>query len=242
MPFARAGFEELYVKPAQKFEQQMQVLKTHGLARVWSPYALNSAGPSNSALLDRVEVTYGEGLLPSARYSVYMEAIAKNPSMLNGLGVTHALDPRDGSLVSNPAPIGRVTAPKTVIFVPDRARAQAALEGPDFNTTAVVEAPARSLSTAPVSVELLDYRGDYYRVRYQSEGEALIRFAVPYFTGWKADVNGSALAVLAVDEALCGVIVPPGTHEIVLQYAPPRFTAAAVASGATALLTLLGLL
>jgi uncharacterized membrane protein YfhO len=87
----------------------------------------------------------------------------------------------------------------------------------------------------------VSYREDSYQIRYSASTETLIRVAVPFAPGWTANVDGAPIAVLPVDYALCGVVVPAGQHELRLQFRPGTFRAGAVLSivGAIAVVLLL---
>ena len=49
--------------------------------------------------------------------------------------------------------------------------------------------------------------------------------------GWRAEVDGKATPIVAVDGALMGVFVPPGRHTVTLDYLPRTFLAGGVVSG-----------
>ncbi len=83
---------------------------------------------------------------------------------------------------------------------------------------------------APRSTHISGYSESEYRIDYQAPGAALLRIAVPYFPGWLAAVDGRALPVIPVDLALSGVVVPAGTHQLVLRYELTRFQTGAIIS------------
>ena len=74
------------------------------------------------------------------------------------------------------------------------------------------------------------YRDDFYQIRYSADADMLIRIAVPYAPGWRASVDGYSAAVLPVDYALSGVVVPAGAHQLTLQFRPNYFRMGAVVS------------
>jgi hypothetical protein len=220
--YARTSFTDLYGKP--------QPLSSGNLNRIWAPFIPISRGLADGSLLSHTEVTYGLGFAQPDRYADYLQALEGNPKLLNGLGVTQIVDVH-GQLQANPGALGRISAPRQVQFVADRAAARAALATLDPAQSAVVEAPARVLSPGAVSISTLNYQNDFYRIQCATQGAALVRIALPYGPGWSADVDGHPADLVAVDEALTGVFVPAGEHAITLQFRPKWFRRGAIFSG-----------
>jgi hypothetical protein len=168
LAFARAPFSEIYgeakARPAG--------LPERPFSRTWAPYVPVGSGPADGSLISHTEVTYGTGLAELDRSAAYMAAVDGNPKLLNGLGVTDLLMGR-GKRLDNPAGLGRVSVPRHVVFVADRKAALGSLTSLDPAETAVVEdAPGSptqaSLTQAVASTEIVEYRGDAYRIRYQA--------------------------------------------------------------------------
>jgi len=197
-------------------------------------------GPADGSLLSHTEVTYGSGLAELARYADYLHGAESNSKLLNGLGVTQVLEAR-GKLQENPSTLGRVSAPPRVQFVADRAAALAALATLDPAQGAVVEASPRALSPGISTLAIINYQDDFYRIRIEASGDSLLRIAVPFYPGWSAAVDGRPAGIVPVDEALTGVFVPAGEHQVTLQYRSTRFRAGALLTGLGAVVILLGL-
>ncbi len=236
---AHATFTELYgPSPATAGKRPF--------ARTWAPYVPVGFGPADGALITRTEVTYGSGIAELDRYTAYLASVEKNTKLLNGLGVTDLLLGRGrgafAERLDNPATLGRVSAPPHVDFVADRNAALAALATLDPARSAVVEAPARALTPAVRSLEITSYAGDSYRIKYSASSESLLRIAAPYYPGWTATVNGAGVEVLPVDEALLGVFVPAGDHEVTLEFQPPWFLLGVSLSLAAAVALVIGLI
>lgn len=232
--FAHTTFQQVYGKPEAS-------PNPNPLARTYSPYPPLGLGPADSPLITRTEVTYGSGLAELDRYRAYMTAAEKNTKLLNGLGVTDLLFGR-GRRVDNPASLGRVSVPPHVEFVPNRTAAGAALEKLDPATSAVVEAPERRAGQHVDSAAMLGYTGDSYHIKYSASSDSLLRIAVPYYPGWTASVDGAETSVVPVDEALLGVFVPPGEHELNLQFEPQRFSLGVSLSAAAVIAVVIGLI
>lgn len=231
--YARTSFAELY-------GTGHPVISQAPFSRIWSSFVPLSMGPADGSLLSHTEVTYGSGLAELNRYADYLHAAESNSKLLNGLGVTEVLDAKD-KLQENPATLGRVSVPPRVQFVVDRAAALTALGALDPAQSAVVEAPPRALSPGVSGLAIVNYQDDFYRIRVEASGDSLLRIAVPYYPGWSAEVDGRPTDIVPVDEALTGVFVPGGEHQITLQYHSKRFHAAALLSGLGVIGMLLGL-
>jgi hypothetical protein len=232
--FARARFSEIYGQP-QPAESKRP------LGRIWAPYVPVGLGPADGSLISRTEVAYGTGLAELDRYTAYLAAVENNPKLLNGLGATDLVFGR-GRRLDNPGSLGRVSAPPRVQFVADRKAALAALATLDPAQSAVVEAAPRSLTPEVRSIEITAYTGDSYHIRYIASSDSLLRIAVPYYPGWSAAVDGAEVAVVPVDEALVGVFVPSGSHELTLQFQSRWFRMGAVLSAAGAIALVFGLI
>jgi uncharacterized membrane protein YfhO len=70
---------------------------------------------------------------------------------------------------------------------------------------------------------VLAYDEESYRIRYHAASPSLLRLSVPNFSGWHAVVEGTQLAIVPVDLALMGVVVPAGDHELRFFYHSSSF-------------------
>lgn len=59
-------------------------------------------------------------------------------------------------------------------------------------------------------------------VTFTSDCERLLIFTDSWAPGWSAAINGTPAPVLRVNDAIRGVMIPPGTHELVWRYEPPH--------------------
>lgn len=233
MAYMSGGFAEKYGDPFTNFQTNLAPAKKNPFLRIWAPFDTNSFGPLNSSLEGRTEVTYGYNPLELSRYSEYLAAAEKNPNLLNSLAVTHGIDTRQGAMIENTNVLPRIYAPAEVKFVASHAAARALLGTLDPVHWAIVEASLRPLPLAAAEVKIVNYTGDSYRATYAARGDCLMRIAVPYFPGWMAAVDGKATPVYAVDDALSGVFVPAGRHELTFQYRSNWFLLGAAISGVT---------
>jgi hypothetical protein len=232
---ANLTFEELYGKRQETFEGRIYEVKEHPPYRLWMSNPSLAIGPLDGSLVARTEVSWGAGLLELNRYAEYSRAIPSNPRLLHGLGVNYLVDAR-GRLEVNPSALPRVSVPLTVT-----SGTYAQLASLDPAQGSIAEGLPRSLAQQqPTELTITGYREDSYDIRYSVSADTLIRIAVPYAPGWSATVDGAPTAVLPVDYALCGVVVPAGSHQLMMQFRPKAFaTSAALSIAAVVLLVLL---
>ncbi|MGA2597720.1 MAG: YfhO family protein [Bryobacteraceae bacterium] len=228
LAYARASFEDMYGSLAERFQSVTSSTANGGLRRLWAPSDSQSFGPLNSMLDQRLEVTYGYNPLELARYSKYLNIAEKNPRLLDTLAVTAKLDKSTGLFDPNPTALPRVSAPRAAIMVNSREEAAAQLASLDPAANAIVE--GSPVPIGPVTARISGYTESEYRIDYQAPGAALLRIAVPYFPGWLACVDGRALPIIPVDLALSGVVVPAGTHQLILRYESTWFRTGAIIS------------
>jgi hypothetical protein len=229
LAYARASFEEQYGNLQRRFQSVANSSAGGALRRIWAPFDSPSFGQLNGTLDSRIEVTFGYNPLELARYSAYLNAAAQNPRLLDSLAVTDKLDTATGRFYPNASALPRITAPPVVVTVGSSAEAAARLRLLDPAREAVVE--GRSTAPGgPVQARILSYSGSEYGIAYQASEPALIRIAVPYYPGWRAQVDGHALPVFPVDLALSGVTVPAGSHELLFRYESTWFRTGAFIS------------
>jgi hypothetical protein len=221
--YASLRFEELYGKRQETFENRIREVKQQPLYRLWMSNPGLATGPLDGSLEARTEASWGAGLLELNRYAEYRRAIPSNPRLLHGLSTTFLVDAR-GRLEENSSALPRISVPDGITWVADAAAAHAALAGLDPAQGSVVEGVQRDIrQQPPAELTVVSYREDSYQIRYSARSDTLIRIAVPFAPGWTAGVDGAPAAVLPVDYALCGVVVPAGQHELRLQFRPSTF-------------------
>jgi hypothetical protein len=228
LAYARASFEDMYGSLADRFQSVTSSTANGGLRRLWAPSDSQSFGPLNSMLDQRLEVTYGYNPLELARYSKYLNIAEKNPRLLDTLAVTAKLNSSTGLFDPNATALPRVSAPRAAIVVHSREEAAAQLASLDPAPNAIVE--GSPVPTGSAVARISGHTESEYRIDYQAAGAALLRIAVPYFPGWLASVDGRALPVIPVDLALSGVVVPAGTHRLILRYESTWFRTGAIIS------------
>jgi hypothetical protein len=240
LAYARESFQDLYGAPQDRFRMATAPFTARPMARIYSSVDSPAFGPLNGALDTRTEVTFGYNPLELTRYRRYLDAVPANPSLLNSLAVTAALNP-GGVFVANPGVLPRIYAPASVAAVRTADEAAARLATLHPSDECVVEGMPAIPRNGGVEVQITGYEGDLYRARYTSDHQALLRVAVPYFPGWEAQVDGRTMQIAPVDLALTGVMVPQGSHELVMRYRPTRFATGAAISAVSWALALAAL-
>ncbi len=230
--YARLSFEELYGKRQEAFEARVRELKKQQFYRLWMSTSSLVLGPLDGSLPSRTEASWGAGLLELNRYTEYARMAASNPRLLHGLSANYLVDAR-GLLEDNPSAVPRISVPPKITWVRDAAAARATLASLDPEQGSVAESvdrPAQDIPQQPAETIIAAYRENLYRIAYFAPAETLIRFAVPYAPGWTAHVDGAPAEIVPADYALTGVLVPPGRHELALEFRPHSFLTGAILS------------
>jgi hypothetical protein len=117
-----------------------------------------------------------------------------------------------------------------VVFATTRVGSESAavstMSQPGFDpmTSAVVEASAStripSSDGVPVAATMELYQDDEVVMRTTTTEPGMLVLSDAYYPGWVAQVDGKPAQIYATDLALRGVIVPAGTHTIVMRYEP----------------------
>jgi hypothetical protein len=216
--YAPTSFDELYGKRQEAFEGRVRDVPQRPLYRLWMSNPSLAIGTLDGPLAAGIDASWGAGLLELNRYAEYTRVIPSNPRLLHGLSANYLVDPR-GLLEENSSALPRVSVPKGIMWVSGADAARSALASLDPVEASVVEAPPRDIhQQQPAELAVVAYREDSYQIRYFALADTLIRVAVPYAPGWQANVDGTPLAVLPVDYALMGVVVPAGPHQLTLQF------------------------
>jgi hypothetical protein len=142
---------------------------------------------------------------------------------------------------SNPYVLPRAYFPQSIVDIGTRAEALSALETLDPHLQSVVLGPHSPVRQDPeATARVLAYDEDSYHILYHTASPALLRLSVPYYTGWRATVEGQQLPIVHVDLALTGVVVPAGDHELDFSFHSESFAiGAAITFGGLMLCALL---
>lgn len=105
-----------------------------------------------------------------------------------------------------------------------------ALGETDLSTTAVtgddISLGGKSYDTSG-SITLVEYRPNYLRYEYESQGDALAVFSEIYFPeGWTASVDGAQVPYFRADYLLRGMELPAGRHTVEWRFRAPGWKTA----------------
>ena len=142
-------------------------------------------------------------------------------------------------LVENPNVLARAFVPRFVRSENDAGRRIALLEEiHDFQDRGVIDGESGNawLENGRATVTIQAYAPGRIEMIVSADAEALVGSSITRWPGWKGQVDGSPLDLLAYNNAFLAFRVPPGMHRIVLRYAPDSFRVGATISLATAAL------
>ncbi|MBI4892199.1 MAG: YfhO family protein [Acidobacteria bacterium] len=223
LTYGHASYEEIYGVGEK-------ALKYKVAPGVQAPFRLHIPprtpvfGPLNSQLTAQVETTGGYNPLELLAWSEYLQAAEKNHRLVDGLGVILEVDPRKGEANSNPTLLPRAYFSPEVVGVKSMAESRAKLPGLDpGKQSLVLNLPAGVDHDAQGKALEMKVTEGRVEVRYSAASPSLLRLADPWYPGWKASVDGKPVALLRVNHALMGAVVPAGYHEAVFEYEPQHF-------------------
>jgi len=88
----------------------------------------------------------------------------------------------------------------------------------------IVRPPVLSGEGLPATVEITRMTPGRYQFTVENQAPIVIRVAEKYNPSWKATVDGKTVPVLRTDFMFQGIFLDqPGTHQVVLRYAPSSF-------------------
>lgn len=188
-------------------------------------------GPQDFALDIHMENTAGYNALPIRPYFAYLNLMKRNLKLRDGLNIGASLKPDLTGIEPNPSVLPRVYFPQSIVDVRDRWEAAHALATLDPHLQSVATGPHSPIQQDPAATAtVLAYDEESYRIRYRAASPSLLRLSVPNFSGWHAVVDGKQLAIVPVDLALMGVVVPAGDHELRFFYRSGSFRLGAAIS------------
>jgi hypothetical protein len=174
----------------------------------------------------KLETTYGSLLLEPGPYQDYLDAMERNPKLLDGLNVSRFLNVATGRIDENRSVLARAYFPKAVVDVHSLAESRQALETLDPAVNCVVLSPRPYIRQDPdASALVVSFGEQWYHIHYHAVTPSLLKISAAWYPGWRADLGSQPLPIVRVDHALMGVIVPAGDNEIALSFHSNRFGA-----------------
>lgn len=215
--------------------QRVALLSQQGIYGIWTTYLLpyNRIPTFNFSDMPRM----------ANDYKAFLEAGQRNPlNMWRFSAVKYLLGPaavesqlagqaqkvfsydlaagaKPGEFTVVPSPTGKQVVFELLNTSPRYAVIASAESLPDEQALASVNRLPRPPAG---SVEVLAYRPGKVKLRVQADNPAMLRVAEKWDADWKAEMDGNAVDVQRIDYICQGVLVPAGTHEVVLRYAPSK--------------------
>jgi len=218
--FARASWADSYGLRESVAQRQLARPQLP-LHRFHAPGVLRGVGPALESLDLQFETTYGYFAWELQAYRQYRAAAARNPKLLDGLNVSRYLSATTYEVEYNQEVLPRAYFPPAVTDVNDMAESLKGLAALDPHDHALVLTPHPGLFQDPqAELNIQKYAEQSYAIRYHSRTPSLMKVSVPWYPGWHAAVQGSALPILRVDHALMGVVVPPGDNLLQFDFRP----------------------
>lgn len=82
------------------------------------------------------------------------------------------------------------------------------------------QAPALESCAEPDNVSVSNYTPDKVRIKAAMSCQGMVILSDTYFPGWYAQVDHKSAPIYEVNAAMRGVVVPKGSHELVMRYRP----------------------
>ncbi len=218
LAYSRQSYDDLYGSKEDLFRQAV-ASSLPPLTRFDGAEGLASFGPLAHYFDQRTEVTYGYDPLEISRYSVFVSAMQSNHELRKDLNVSRWLDRRTGDIHILADPLPRANFPKELVPVNTESDSRQRLATLDPARQALVPSGATvAVQDANGIADVREFTPGHYRIHYRCATPSLLRVGNAYFPGWRANSGTQALAVLPVDHALIGVVVPAGQGDLVLDY------------------------
>ena len=136
-----------------------------------------------------------------------------------------AFQGEDYWIMQNHAALPRVFVPRRTTLVPDGATQLQKLASSQFDPreVAYVESPVDLPASCQGGATITGETPTQITVSIQMKTPGLVVLADRWATGWRAYLNGRRVAVLRVNHALRGVVVPAGQGTLEFKYEPASF-------------------
>lgn len=231
--YAKGSYEQVYGPSTQWLKDLVKPPLPAG-ERLAAPKRWVFFYPAMAPFDEKIETTFGSNSLILTPYFQYVEALAKNESLMTVLGVSRYFDSNSWTVRAHAPVLPRFHVPRQVRVVDGDESILRSLATEDLSSTALLtrrDVGDINVTQDPdarfTSIEATEAR---YELQMTASSDSLLRIAIPYYPGWQATVSGAPARILRVDHALMGIVVPKGAHWIRLQYTPTYLAWGAVVS------------
>jgi hypothetical protein len=222
LSYARFNFNKVY--GAKEEFLRVNVMKgMPPLTRFDGHLKLELFNPLDHPLDLKLEATYGYLAMPLTRYFDYKAAMQRNQKLKNALNISEFLIPEPLGVGENLSVLPRVYVPRKILPIQDDSRSRSALETLNPPVEAIADLPQTVQQDPSATATVVNYEEEFYRIYYHAATPTLIRLSVPWYPGWRASVNGVELAVVRVDHALMGAVVPAGEGNLEMRFRSQYF-------------------
>jgi hypothetical protein len=99
------------------------------------------------------------------------------------------------------------------------------IQDPDFRPeqVATIEYGPRLEGTGSGRIEIVRYSPNQVRLIVHTDMAALLVLSDVYYPGWRGTIDGEATPIYRADATFRGVVVPAGSHEVRMDFAPRSF-------------------
>jgi hypothetical protein len=149
----------------------------------------------------------------------------------------------DGTrLLENPGALERAFVPRHLRRAESEESQRQILHSiTDFGEQGVVagKASAGWIPNGRAGVRIESYRPQRIVLSVDAQSDAIVGTSIPRWPGWRLDLDGRSVPLLAYNRAFVGFEVPAGRRRAVLRYLPEGFVVGAAISGLTVLACLI---
>jgi len=202
-------------------------------------YVADRISQSHDRRLDMLNVKYWIVIAGSPEF----KAFAKRPEKFAPIYGEGSI-----AVFENKSALPRLfAAPQAGIqVIPDAATQMARIQDPLFmpeRTVYFSEKPAaigaEEVDVSAFSSAMEWIRGDMnsYEFRTRTSSRSVLVLSQIFYPGWKATIDGTEVPVYPVDYALTGILAPEGDHTVTFFFQPHSFTAGAVLSVISLIIT-----
>jgi len=195
-------------------------------------------------LLDALNVKYILSCVPLTFPDGRYELVGKFENQ-SGWLFYHGLIQLDAFLYRNNHFLPRAFWARQVVPAVDSNTIISLMQSHDMRNVAVVEGAAPSVLSVPDpadTAEIIQAWGGHLSVRTGSRDGGYLVISEVWHPGWRALLDGRPLPLYRTDYALLGAAIPPGQHELVMEFRPLHWRAALLVTAISFTILVAGLI
>ena len=189
------------------------------------------------------------GQLRNAKTGEELVLTLSNLQVLNMLNTRYVIYNPDSQPFQNLYAFGNAWTANDILWVDTPNEEIDAIATTDIKHTAIInkefEQQVKNLQftdSIPAQIELTEYRPNKLVYNFQSNSDQLVVFSEIWTSkGWKMTVDGQEQPLLRANYILRAAVIPSGSHEIAMAYAPKAYTTGNAIQLISSLIMILGL-